>query len=112
MRIIFDHNTPAPLRKSLPDHQVETTYERGWAELTNGDLLSASEEAGFELMITTDQSIRYQQNLTGRKLAILVLSTNDWTAIRSSVGLVVAAVAAITRTGYIEIQIPEFLNDR
>lgn len=57
-------------------------------------------------MITTDQSIPYQQNVTGRKLAILVLSTNDWTAIRSSVGLVVAAVATIKLAGYIEIQIP------
>ncbi len=109
MRIIFDHNTPAPLRKSLRDHQVETTYERGWATLTNGELLAASEEAGFELMITTDQSIRYQQNLVGRKIAILVLSTNDWTTIRDSIALVIESVIAMQPAGYVEVEIPRRL---
>src|SRR5580658_4345199 len=78
----LDHNTPAPLRHSLPGHTVEIAYERGWAELTNGDLLAMAESAGFDLLITTDKSIRYQQNLSGRKLSLLVLSTNDWTHIR------------------------------
>jgi hypothetical protein len=62
MRILLDHNTPAPLRYALLGHQVETAYERGWAELLNGHLLSEAESAGFELLITTDQGIRYQQN--------------------------------------------------
>lgn len=69
MRILLDHNTPAPLRYWLVGHNVETAYERGWAELTNGDLLRAAEDAGFDVMITTDRGIRYQQNLAGRKLA-------------------------------------------
>ena len=59
MRILLDHNTPAPLRYWLLGHQVETAYERGWAELTNGDLLRIAEEAGFDVMITTDKGIRY-----------------------------------------------------
>jgi predicted nuclease of predicted toxin-antitoxin system len=57
MRILLDHNTPAPLRYALPGHQVETAYEQGWAELTNGELLSAAEAAGFDLLITTDKGI-------------------------------------------------------
>jgi hypothetical protein len=61
MRILLDHNTPAPLRYALHGHQVEIAYKRGWAELTNGELLSSAEEAGFDLLITTDKGIRYQQ---------------------------------------------------
>lgn len=69
MRILLDHNAPAPLRHWLIPHQVETAYERGWAELTNGELLRVAEQAGFDVMITTDKGIRYQQNLTGRTRA-------------------------------------------
>lgn len=57
MRILLDHNTPAPLRYWLVGHQVETAYERGWAELTNGELLCAAEEAAFDVLITTDKSV-------------------------------------------------------
>ncbi len=106
MRILLDHNTPAPLRYALRGHQVDTAYERGWAELTNGDLLAAAESAGFDVLITSDQGIRYQQNLAGRKLSLLVLSTNDWTSIRKSKALVVAAVASIQSGEYVEVEIP------
>ncbi len=60
MRILLDHNTPAPMRYWLIGHEVETAYERGWAELTNGDLLGMAEKGGFEVMITTDKGMRYQ----------------------------------------------------
>jgi hypothetical protein len=70
MRILLDHNTPAPLRYALRGHQVETAYERGWAELQNGDLIAETESAGFDLLITTDQGIRYQQNWADRSLAL------------------------------------------
>ena len=82
MRILLDDNVPVPLRSWLIGHQVETAYERGWAELSNGVLLQMAEEAGFEVMITADQGIRYQQNLSGRRLALVVIDTNDWTRIR------------------------------
>lgn len=72
MRILFDQGTPAPLRPPLAGHTISTAYEMGWAKLENGDLLSAA-EAAFEAFITTDQNLRYQQNLTGRRLAILIL---------------------------------------
>ena len=106
MRVLFDHNTPAPLRYWLIGHQVETAYERGWAELSNGALLGTAEATGFDVMVTTDKGIRYQQNLTGRKLALVVIDTNDWTRIRKWIPLVVSAVSNITPGGFVEVQIP------
>jgi hypothetical protein len=76
MRILFDQGTPAPLRYALAGHDVATAYEMGWAQLTNGDLLNKA-EASFEVFITTDGNLRYQQNLSGRKLAILTLWTTS-----------------------------------
>ena len=67
MRILFDHNVPDPLRRSLSKHHVQTAEHLGWQRLKNGLLLKAAEEADFDLMVTTDQNIKYQQNLTGRK---------------------------------------------
>ncbi len=72
MRILLDQGTPAPLRDALGGHSVETAYELGWSKLSNGELLAAAEAAAFGLLITTDQNLRYQQNLSGRRLAILV----------------------------------------
>jgi hypothetical protein len=106
MRILLDHNTPAPLRYALTGHEVEIAYERGWAELTNGDLLRMAEDAGFEVLITTDKGIRYQQNLAGRKLAIAVLSTNDWTQIRTWRSMVAEKISEITAGAFLEIEIP------
>jgi len=106
MRILLDHNTPAPLRYALRGHQVETAYERGWAELLNGDLIAESESAGFDLLITTDQGIRYQQNWDARSLALLVLSTNDWTRIRRFKEQILAAVNSIQPSGCVELEVP------
>jgi predicted nuclease of predicted toxin-antitoxin system len=106
MRILLDHNTPVPLRYWLVGHQVATAYEHGWAELTNGELLRVAEEAGFELMITTDKGIRYQQNLAGRRLALVVISTNDWTRIRESKAVVVDAIAKVLPGSFLEVEIP------
>ncbi len=64
MRILFDQGTPAPLRRALPLHNVETSFERGWSTLVNGELLSAAEAAGFDVLVTTDMNLRYQQDLT------------------------------------------------
>jgi hypothetical protein len=65
MRILFDQGTPVPLRRSLTDHDVATAYERGWSSVTNGDLIHLAEQEGFELLITTDTNLRYQQNSRG-----------------------------------------------
>lgn len=80
-----------PLRRELTGHHVVTAYEMGWARLKNGELLKAA-EASFEGFITTDQNLRYQQNLTGRRLAILILPTTSWPKIKAYAAEVVAAV--------------------
>lgn len=107
MRILLDHNVPVPPRHFLIGHEVETAYERGWAELTNGELLRAAEEAGFDAFLTTDQGIRYQQNLRERRLALVVLSTNDWTRIRGSTGAVVDAITRVVTGTVVEVEIPQ-----
>ena len=95
MRILFDQGTPAPLRHALAGHSVETAYERGWSSLSNGNLLAAAESSSFDVFVTTDQNLRYQQSLAGRRLAILVLPTTRWPVIALHVTEVAAAVSAI-----------------
>ncbi|MFQ5668847.1 MAG: hypothetical protein ACE5I7_20830 [Candidatus Binatia bacterium] len=89
--MLFDQGTPVPLRRALTTQTVSTAFEMGWAELENGQLLDVA-EATFDVLITTDQNLRYQQNLTGRRLAILVVPTASWPVIKIHVAEVVAAV--------------------
>lgn len=95
MRILFDQGTPVPLRHALAGHDVETAYERGWSTFDNGDLLRAAEAGSFDVFITTDQNLRYQQNLVGRRLSILVLPTTRWPTIEQHVTEIAAAIRAI-----------------
>lgn len=97
MRILFDANTPAPLARHLRGHQVQRADELGWQGLENGALLDAAEEAGFDLLLTCDQNVRYQQNFTGRKLAVLILSSNHWPTLRPLVARIAAAVDFVRR---------------
>ena len=105
MRILFDQGTPVPLRRSLNGHVVATAYELGWSTVTNGDLIRLAEQEGYELLITTDTNLRYQQNLRGRSIAILVLATS-WPRIRQVTSVIQAAVAAITAGDFQELPIP------
>ena len=77
MLILFDHGTPAPLRSFLRNHTVKKTKDLGWDTLSNGELLRAAEEAAFEIFLTTDKNIRYQQNLADRTIAIVILGIRD-----------------------------------
>lgn len=103
MKVLFDQGTPVPLRRVLTGHEVATAYECGWGEKQNGDLLRAAEAAGFEVIVTTDQNLRYQQNLMERRLAVLVLMTTDWRKIRAHSDTVVAAVGALRVGDYREL---------
>lgn len=103
MRILFDQGTPVPLRRHLLDHSVCTAFELGWSALSNGDLLAAG-EGKFELLITTDQNLRYQQNLSGRSLAILVLPTTSWPEIQKHVHSVVSSISSTEPGGYTELR--------
>ena len=103
MRILFDQGTPVPLRRTLTSHQVSTAFEKGWANLENGDLLRVAEDQ-FDLFITTDQNLGHQQNLAGRRLAILVLPTTNWRQIRQHVSEIAAAVNAMRSGDYRELR--------
>lgn len=112
VRILFDQGTPAPLRSFLPGHDITTAHEHGWGALQNGDLLRAAELTGFDVIITTDQKLRYQQNLAGRRLSIAVLLTTSWPIIRAYVGSVAEAVASLEPGVYIELAFPPPGADR
>jgi hypothetical protein len=106
VKILFDQGVPVPSRRALSAHEVATAFERGWGEMKNGELLRAAEIEGFQVMVTTDQNLQYQQNLSDRRLAILVLKTTDWRAIRSYVDYVLAAINQLKAGGYRELPFP------
>lgn len=105
MRILFDQGVPAPLRRHLTGHEVQTAHERGWSDLSNGDLLKAAEDAGYQLLITTDQNLVYQQNLRGRQIAIIVLLSTSWPRISRRVDEIARIVNAIGPGAYAEVPI-------
>jgi predicted nuclease of predicted toxin-antitoxin system len=94
MRILFDHNAPVPLRYSLRDYTVATTAERGWDRLANGKLLDAAEDAGFDILLTADKGFQHQQNLTYRRIAIVILSRGNWPDVRMSIPRILDAIKA------------------
>ena len=102
MRILFDQGTPVPLRQVLTGHTVTTAFEMGWSDLSNGDLLRAA-EGRFDVFITTDQNLRYQQNLAVRQLAILVLPSTSWPAIKSHLSRILNALDGVRGGTYLEI---------
>ena len=107
MRIILDESVPQKLRLLIEGgHTVVTAWYQGWSGLKNGALLDAAEQEGFELFITADQELSYQQNLTGRRMALIVLSTNNWSFIRAHIGAVMAAIDAAKPGSYAEGEIP------
>jgi hypothetical protein len=106
MRILFDHNTPRGVARHLVGHIVTQAKERGWDTLTNGDLLAAAEDAGFDLLLTADKNMRYQQNLSSRKIALVVLGNSPWQLVRLHLETITAAVNAATPGSFIEVDIP------
>lgn len=106
MRVLFDQGTPVPLRRLLTQHEVITAHERGWSQLKNGELLDSAEKEGFAVLVTTDANLKYQQNLTSRKLAIVVLTTTSWPRIQRVATAVVAAVDGAAPGTYFEVEIP------
>ena len=106
MLILFDNGTPRGLARFLAGHSFEEARSRGWEELANGALIEAAEHAGFELMVTTDKNIKYQQKLEHRKIALVVLGHSQWPMVKL-VGLnIVEAVNAATPGCYVEVHVP------
>lgn len=106
MRVLFDQGAPVPLRALLVRHEVATVYELGWHQMENGALLRQAEASGYEVLVTTDQNLRYQQNLPGRKLAIAILMTTSWPRIERHAPHVIAQIDGLQTGGYAEIGIP------
>jgi hypothetical protein len=103
--VLFDHSVPAPLRYALKDHVVVEAVERGWEALGNGALLDAAEAAGFEVFVTADKNIRFQQNLALRKVAVVVLGNAQWPVLCRYVDRVVATLGGAPGS-YAEVEIP------
>jgi hypothetical protein len=106
MLVLFDQSTPAPLRTYLIAHTVIEARERGWDRLANGDLLNAAEAAGFEVFVTADKNLRYQQNLASRKIAIVVIGNAQWHVLKNHADRVVTAVDSAAPGSYAEVIIP------
>jgi hypothetical protein len=104
-RILLDHNLALDLRDLLAGHDVRHAVEMGWDQIGNGDLLTVAEAAGFEIVITADQNIRYQQNPSGRRLSLVVVSTNHWPTLRGSIGLIVETLGLVTSGSYHEVAV-------
>jgi len=106
MLILFDQGTPVPLRSFLAGHTVRTAAQQGWSALSNGDLLRAAEAEGFDVLLTTDKNLPFQQRLEVRKIAIVVLGNPQWPVARLHVQSIVAAVDAATPGSYVVVEIP------
>jgi hypothetical protein len=96
MRILFDQGVPRGITASLGGHEVTEARKFRWERISNGELLNLAEGAGFDLLLTTDKNVRYQQNLAGRKICIVVLGNSPWWLVRQHLDEIVAAVNAAT----------------
>lgn len=105
MRILFDQGTPVPLRSSLIGHLVDTAFELGWQTLENGELLAQAEKHNYEVLRTTDQNLQYQQNLTERKIAIVVIRSTSWPRIKHQIEAIISVINRTQPNGYYEIEI-------
>jgi hypothetical protein len=107
LRILFDKNVPVGVRRFLSRHEVFRFFDLGWhPQLENGELLKRCEAAEFDVMVTSDQNIKYQQNLAGRKLALVVLGSNIWHIVREHGATIAAKVEAATPGSYEFIEMP------
>ncbi len=107
MLVLFDHSVPAPLSPFMIGHTVVEARTRGWDTLSNGDLLAEAERAEFEVFVTADKNIRYQQNLADHRIALVVLSTPQWPLVRLHTERIAAAINAVSPGSYVEVHIPD-----
>jgi hypothetical protein len=105
MKILVDECVPRQIIRFFPEHDIRTVPEIGWSGIKNGDLILQAEKE-FDIFITSDQNIRYQQNLKNRKIAIIELSTNERDVILSSGDKIISAVQSAREQSYLEISLP------
>ncbi len=106
MRVLFDHNIPSGTARAIVGHQVTEALQRGWQRISNGQLIANAEEAGLDVLLTADKRIRYQQNLKGRRIAVVVIGNPTWRIPRKHLDRVTAAVNAAAPGSYTEVDIP------
>ncbi len=115
MRILLDHNVPIGAREFLAGHEVFTILEMQWPpQIENGDLIKAAEASAFDILVTSDQNIRYQQDLTQRRLAFVVLGSNIWPVVRNHGRAIAAAIENATAGTYqfVEMLLPKKPQER
>ena len=100
MKVLLDENLDHRLRKHLGSHEVFTASYMGWDGLKNGQLLQVAEDGGFDVLVTGDQTLAYEQNLTGRQLAIVALSSVEWRIVKEYLPEIVAAVDGAARGSF------------
>ena len=105
MRVLFDQGTPVALAPFLSRHPVRTARQEGWATLANGDLLRAAEESGFDVLVTTDNGLAYQQNLKARRIVVVVITRNKWSLVQRVVRKIVSAVDSAEPASYTIIDV-------
>ena len=105
MLVLFDHSTPAPLIVFLEGHSVTKAKDRGWDRLGNGELLTAAENAGFDVFVTADKNIRHQQNPGGRRIALVVLSTPRWPIVKLHAQKIASAINSAMPGSYVEVEL-------
>jgi hypothetical protein len=106
VKILFDNGTPKPIARSLTGHEITYARRIGWHQLGNGELIQKAEEAGYEVLLSTDRNIQYQQNLSGRKIALVVLGNQQWPLVKLHLDKIAAAVNAATPGSFVEVEIP------
>jgi predicted nuclease of predicted toxin-antitoxin system len=108
MRVLLDENLPHRLRYALPSHEVSTVAYKGWSGVKNGELLNLAEVNGFEVFLTADHNMAYQQNLQSRSIAMVCLTALHWEIILPHVGEIVAAVDAALPGSFQVVECGEF----
>ncbi len=106
MRILLDESVPVQIRKALHSHEVKTPLETGWRGMSNGELLDCAEAAEFDLLIIADKSFQYQQNLTGRRVAILQLWTNHRPTLEKHFGRIASAAESARHGEFVALDEP------
>lgn len=105
-RVLFDHCVPKSLRRQISGCDVRTCFKQGWAALRNGELLAAAEAAGFDMFVTIDKNLRYQQNLSARRIAIIELPTNRLSLLPALVPALLNALMRATAGSYADLPLP------
>ncbi len=105
-RVLFDKNVPYPLKRHLTEYQVKTAEEEGWGQIANGELINCAEDAGYRILLTCDQNLRYQQNLTHRQISMVVLGSNIWPSISLRIAEIIGALERVSAGSFEFIEIP------